>query len=509
MKRYFFLNIDFGKTRTGIENASINRAKMLHDQFGVQAIFVTIRYTADLRKNFNDLKKSGLIPKTAMLLNPYEALQKTLTTTEINPFKRDYTSEKWKVRNLKNGEYCSIKEENKLIIAQTNDAEGNIQSVNHFLGSRIIIREIYDYHGYLSSVQSIDIPTGIPTFETYYTVDGQICMYKYYAIVDGKQILAKIVLIRHGVPYAQFNKEADFIQYWLTGILEENLGGQDYLLIDRNLHFFEIICNLKKRFSHIKLISCLHNVHSKGDIMKGQINFNYKAVFSNLQSIDQLVVLTQEQKKDIERRFGRNENIVVIPNNTTKKTVNLETKEPYKCICLARYAVEKQHMDLIKAFKKVVKVIPEATLELYGSGDLKQAIVEKIKELNLTNHVFVNDFTNETEEIYKSASLSLLTSSVEGFPLFVLESLSYGVPVIAYDVKYGLKALIKDHTNGYLIKKGDTDAFAKKVINSLQNQDKLRELSIHAKESSLAFTEDKIAEKWSVILDIQDAVVVE
>ncbi|WP_242491632.1 glycosyltransferase [Holzapfeliella floricola] len=58
--------------------------------------------------------------------------------------------------------------------------------------------------------------------------------------------------------------------------------------------------------------------------------------------------------------------------------------------------------------------------------------------------------------------MQLLTSSVEGFAMSVLEGLSNGVPQISYDIKYGPKDIITDGEDGYLVKPDDIDELAEK-----------------------------------------------
>ena len=71
-------------------------------------------------------------------------------------------------------------------------------------------------------------------------------------------------------------------------------------------------------------------------------------------------------------------------------------------------------------------------------------------------------FLSQLDQEYSDAYLSLITSNMEGFSLALLESLSHGVPVISYDIKYGPSELISPDINGYLIPKNDEDALLKK-----------------------------------------------
>lgn len=55
-----------------------------------------------------------------------------------------------------------------------------------------------------------------------------------------------------------------------------------------------------------------------------------------------------------------------------------------------------------------------------------------------------------------------MTSRFEGFPMVLLEAMSFGLPSVSYSFKCGPKDAIKDGINGFLVEEGDKVAFAKK-----------------------------------------------
>lgn len=79
------------------------------------------------------------------------------------------------------------------------------------------------------------------------------------------------------------------------------------------------------------------------------------------------------------------------------------------------------HALAIRAFAQVVRVVPQAKLQLYGQGSGKGALQEQVKQLGLENSISINDFVQDVAAVYESAGLSILTSQGEGFSLVVLE----------------------------------------------------------------------------------------
>src|SRR5699024_11314381 len=90
------------------------------------------------------------------------------------------------------------------------------------------------------------------------------------------------------------------------------------------------------------------------------------------------------------------------------------------------------------------------------SGKIRTSLEKQIKDLNLTNHVFLKGFTNDTNRIYQKSIVSLLTSKSEAFAMVLLESMINETPVISYDINYGPSDIITDGLDGFLIDRKST-----------------------------------------------------
>lgn len=501
-KKIFFLNIDFDKVRTGIENASLLRARLFSKYLGISPILITAKYNNHLLLRIEELIKEKLINSNISILNPYVYYQKTdegkKQTTNLT------INSNWKAINVANTYDYRIYDNNgKLMIYRVCDNKGNLNYNNIFHNGKKIRRDYYDHNGYLSKIQYLDFDTGHPIFETYYTIYGEICMHKYYKIVGNKNVLEKIHLVNdNGFIENSFNSEDDFLSFWLQEIIPNNENV--YLIIDKERIYYPIIkkWNSNKR----KVLCCIHSTHlsNNNNYLNGKINSNYKDIFDDIEKPDAIIVLTKRQKQHIVERFGHKGNVVVIPHvveNSIKK-VDFSQRESYKCIYLARFSPEKQHDKIINVFHKVIKENPKIKLYLYGNGAEKNKIQNLINEKGLNDSVFINDFTNNVEEIYHSAQLSISTSKVEGFSLFILESLSNGVPTISFDIDYGPSDLIDHGENGFLVQNFDEDQMAEYIIRVFDNIDFLRMMSEKAYLINNKFNAEKVIKKWGELLGI-------
>ena len=101
--------------------------------------------------------------------------------------------------------------------------------------------------------------------------------------------------------------------------------------------------------------------------------------------------------------------------NRSKKIVNIGRLHP-----------QKNQTLLIEAFSRMSASFSEYSLEIFGDGDLKEELTDKIKKLNLSNRVFLKGTTmNIYDEMY-DASLFVLSSDFEGMPNALMEAMALG-----------------------------------------------------------------------------------
>jgi L-malate glycosyltransferase len=75
-----------------------------------------------------------------------------------------------------------------------------------------------------------------------------------------------------------------------------------------------------------------------------------------------------------------------------------------------------------------------------------------------------------------------LPSYMENSPNVIIEALAVGIPVVAYAVG-GIPELIQDNFNGYLVRLGDIDEFAKKLKAIVSDSELFKRLSRNAMAS--------------------------
>lgn len=158
--------------------------------------------------------------------------------------------------------------------------------------------------------------------------------------------------------------------------------------------------------------------------------------------------------------------------------------------------VPKKNIDLVI---EIAKICPDYNFKIVGKGPEKQRLEAKTQ--NIDNVSLVGFKT--TEEIIALMDTSftfLLTSFFEGTPTSVLEACSRGLPIVTSNVG-GLKSIIKDNVNGYVIDNYDPFYF-KNALDKIYNTRDLLDV-MKANNSLLGekFVWDNVAQNITIQIE--------
>lgn len=166
-----------------------------------------------------------------------------------------------------------------------------------------------------------------------------------------------------------------------------------------------------------------------------------RVVLVKLYNRAQLIITVSESLKKQLEQCGVRRKIHVVRNG-----INVEEMERVACsrlqiydaIFVGRHTPEKGVLDLIEAWREVVKTIPTALLVLigYSTSDVKKLIDKRIEQYNLTENIVMKGVVPRSELILtlKQSKLFLFLSREEGGPLVIGEALACGLPVVCYGI---------------------------------------------------------------------------
>lgn len=130
-----------------------------------------------------------------------------------------------------------------------------------------------------------------------------------------------------------------------------------------------------------------------------------------------------------------------------------------------------------------------------GQEYMQTDLINQIKACHLDSYISIIPFIKNIECVYRNIDVSIVPSIFDDpFPTTVLESMSFGKPVLGTNVG-GIPEMIEDCITGYLCKRDDSDDLAEKIIYMIEHSNELLILGDNAK---LAY-ENKFTEEAFMI----------
>ena len=213
-----------------------------------------------------------------------------------------------------------------------------------------------------------------------------------------------------------------------------------------------------------------------------------------IKKYDKIVLLTNEDK---ENHWRDKEKVIVIPNFLTFTTSHTPSSLLHKrVISIGRLEDQKNYRSLIAVFKTVVNKHPDWILEIFGEGAEKSNLRRQIDSLELSDSVKLMGNTSNPIEEMRNASIFVMSSKFEGFPLVVIESLSVGIPVVSYSCLSGPKDIISDGHDGFLVPQGNEAEMAEKINYLIENPEVRKKMGAAAYEKSKNYLPDKVIPLW-------------
>ena len=248
-----------------------------------------------------------------------------------------------------------------------------------------------------------------------------------------------------------------------------------------------------KEFHYSKSIEVEQRKHPKNNLKRYFLKF---ADFVET-SYDRLVVLNKD-----EQHYYTSDNTIVIPNPLTffpKTKAKLDKK---LVIAAGRIAPVKGFDYLIDIWGIVSSNNKDWQLHIYGDGPKNYVaqLQQKINEKHLSHVIHLKGATRKIQEKMLNASIYVMTSHNECFPLVLLEAQACGLPIIAFDCPHGPRNIVSEK-NGELIELYNIHEFASRLQNLMTDSELRYHMGESAKENINQYRVGIIMRKWLSLFD--------
>jgi len=166
-------------------------------------------------------------------------------------------------------------------------------------------------------------------------------------------------------------------------------------------------------------------------------------------------------------------------------------------IVVARFDEDIKRISLqLRTWREIERMsqFSDWRLQVVGDGRDMQFYEYLVKTWHLQRVEFTG--RQNPKEYYRKASLFLMTSTAEGWPMVLMEAQQMGVPVIAMDSFGSLHDIISDGYNGRIVPNNDLEAFTSAITGLMSDETMRQTMARNAIESCKRFELEKVVQRW-------------
>ncbi len=214
---------------------------------------------------------------------------------------------------------------------------------------------------------------------------------------------------------------------------------------------------------------------------------------------DIVATLTEGDARNYRDLLGGAARVVAVPNAVPDVGGAEATLESNVVVSAGRITRQKGFDRLIPAFAPVADKHPDWQLKIFGNrqdeavaADLDGLIAVHDKQRSIT----LAGFTSHLHREMAKASIYVMSSRYEGFPMVLLEAMACGLPVVSFDCPSGPADIIADGENGLLVRNGDVEALASAMNTLVENPEMRRSMGAAARVAVERYAPPAIAARW-------------
>ncbi len=226
-----------------------------------------------------------------------------------------------------------------------------------------------------------------------------------------------------------------------------------------------------------------------------------KAIGRRYDRLDMLVALTEGDVQAYGELLDGRLKLARIPNTVHELDGGAPDLGRPVALAAGRLTRQKGFDLLIPAWAPVARAHPEWTLRICGKGLQKAELLGLIEQHGVKDSVELAGPASNMGAEFASASIFVLSSRYEGFPLILIEAMSKGLGVVSFDCPTGPSDIIDDHRNGLLVQPHkDVEALTTALMEMVSDEQLRRRCGAAAAETAHEFTIEAVGPMWDELL---------
>lgn len=222
---------------------------------------------------------------------------------------------------------------------------------------------------------------------------------------------------------------------------------------------------------------------------------HWRSALPVLRRADSLVV-PSDYLADVFREFGLGAQVV--PNAVDERQFVYRLRQPLepRLVCTRGFGAYYRVDYVVRAFARVQREYPNATLSLPGTGPEEAQVRALVNELELRGVDFPGTVPREQMgRYYDRAHIFINASWLDNMPLSILEAFAAGTPVVS-TAPEGIRYLVRHEQTGLLCEPGNWESLAANVIRLLADPALAAALSQNAFEESKKYRWEAVRSRW-------------
>lgn len=274
-------------------------------------------------------------------------------------------------------------------------------------------------------------------------------------------------------------------------------GKTSFLLVDSKTAARSVAGYRRENVTTVHIVHASHRLGGRAGTLRSSRTY----VLRRAGDFDGVVVLTARQRADLIDDLAAVDvtaRIRAIPNEAEFLPPSGRPRSETLGVVVASLETRKRLKHAVDAVARARTSDQRIRLDVFGDGPRENELRKRVSVLGVDQHVRLRGFHPDARTVFQRAGFSLLTSTSEGLPLVLVESMAAGCIPIAYDIRYGPADMIHDGVDGFLVPEGDIDLMARRIVE-LQAMPAGRVEAMRARAMTRAaeFSDVAVTRQWA------------
>lgn len=473
--------------RGGLTSSALNRASRLAER-GYDVHLCTFDYRPDFGDHVSDLNRQDLVAEDVRVHNFFEDLRRRRDSVSCDSIREAPDAIPLVIQTENNRLTRFFSPAGQFLYSELR-GEGQSLWRRYYTDNRVEKRRVeYSIKGTLHRETLFVENSSVVSWVSY--LDNSGCAYfTQWMDADGKPSDVFVAVdARTSKRYKSLEKAQED---WLQAV-GSTLIGPVVVMID-DCTMAPAVQNMQ--LNDLKKIAIFHNDHNTPA---------HRPMVAAMKSWDAVVCSTPGQARVLEKVVPESLSVTNISQPIPDRSIahGRHDKSVARFAFFGRLAPIKNVKPLVSAFSRVVKAVPTATLDIYGSGPLENDLKDLIVTLDLEKSVRMMGRTDNPVGRMAEYSAVLLPSAFEAFGLVIGEAMLAETPVIAFDCDFGPGDIITHMVDGILVESGNFAELSEQIIYVSRNPEKANAMGKAGRNNVLErFSNERIIGIWEQLID--------